>query len=413
MVRKDLIERYNNINKKHEALKKETDATLCRFDKISLEALRVVEECQKMAETYTDLDLDFERKTSLNSQDVKFLFLATALQCIRIYLINKFTKRERAIESDLEKKLKKSFKERYKKVNGLDEIDAMYFASTYRIINNLKVPYDVTRFNIPREKRTGPTMFSGANHRFATLGHDPVLGFFFGTGNILTNTITIVDKPFDFRKINTVFNLATIDSYHISYIGTEPEIDLINNCSTLLVLEKCVERFKSDKDAVTYAIIKQAYHIASDLYTICGIQIPFANLVLDKMDTEKFTKYISTGDLLKAGAGATLSIFINYCISVLHNLLYDESLNISQKVYSAKTKQIVMDSNLLASTSNVIWTAGRMCAGDGTAIKDLDIGGLMVTLYRLFYDTEFIRQVKYEFILSGLTDRVKGISIES
>ena len=72
-----------------------------------------------------------------------------------------------------------------------------------------------------------------------------------------------------------------------------------------------------------------------------------------------------------------------------------------------------MDSNLLASTSNVIWTAGRMCAGDGTAIKDLDIGGLMVTLYRLFYDTEFIRQVKYEFILSGLTDRVKGISIES
>lgn len=67
-----------------------------------------------------------------------------------------------------------------------------------------------------------------------------------------------------------------------------------------------------------------------------------------------------------------------------------------------------MQSNLFASTSNVIWCAGQLSLGNLGAIKDVDFGGLMVTLYRLFTDTEFIRQVKYEFIINGIADSIKG-----
>ena len=44
----------------------------------------------------TDLDEEFSKRTSLGWHDVKFLFAATALQCIRIYVINTLAKVEPA-----------------------------------------------------------------------------------------------------------------------------------------------------------------------------------------------------------------------------------------------------------------------------------------------------------------------------
>ena len=61
------------------------------------------------------------------------------------------------------------------------------FASKHQILNSRGVPYDATRYEA---ENIG--LFKGANHRFATLGHDPVLGLVFGTSNIMTNSITCV-----------------------------------------------------------------------------------------------------------------------------------------------------------------------------------------------------------------------------
>ena len=95
-----------------------------------------------------------------------------------------------------------------------------YYASLEHIITKIGVPYDATAGlteknlsalkakertwdldlseMIPNEKIS---LFKGANHRFATLGHDPILGLIFGTGNIMTNTITCVKKPVFFDEM--------------------------------------------------------------------------------------------------------------------------------------------------------------------------------------------------------------------
>ena len=67
-----------------------------------------------------------------------------------------------------------------------------------------------------------------------------------------------------------------------------------------------------------------------------------------------------------------------------------------------------MYSNAIATGSNVLWVGGNMLAGNETAIKQLDIGGLMVTIKRLTSDTEYIRQVKEEFVLGNFNKMIQG-----
>ena len=412
MCDKTLKEKHEALKNRRIAVKKHSDIIFQDVIKITEESIRAAEACKRAAATYRDLDLEFERITKFNKIDTSFLFFATALQCLRIYWINKLTKVEGAGKGKIEKTLKRTYKEwtNNVKVNENEENDK-YFASKKHIISYMGVPYDVTKYSVEKDIREvmdiiGP--LDGANHRFATLGHDPLLGFIFGTANILTNTITTVDKPVTFNKPKSFLNLASLKTFHVSYQYKHPEIELLDDCSSAVMFSKCYDRYETDREAVTYSIIKQAIHIGTDLYTTCGIQIPFANLVLSKANAEKLTKYISTGDLIKIGTNALLSIFINYLISVLHNLLYDATSNVPLDVYNVKTRRILMQSNLFASTSNVIWCAGQLSLGNLGAIKDVDFGGLMVTLYRLFTDTEFIRQVKYEFIINGIADSIKG-----
>ena len=155
-------------------------------------------------------------------------------------------------------------------------------------------------------------------------------------------------------------------------------------------------------------MIKQIIHIGTDLYTPCGIQIPCANLALSNTQVEKMTSYISTGDLVKVGTSAKLAELINLLISTLHTLMYDPSMSISRNLYNVKTRKIIMYSNAIATGSNVLWVGANMYVGNEVAVKQLDIGGLIVTLKRLTSDTEYIRQIKEEFVLGGFDKMIQG-----
>ena len=71
-----------------------------------------------------------------------------------------------------------------------------------------------------------------------------------------------------------------------------------------------------------------------------------------------------------------------------------------------------MYSNVIATGSNIIWVAGNMAAGNESEIKQLDIGGLIVTIKRLLTDTEYIRQIKEEFVFGGFNKLIQGESLE-
>ena len=56
----------------------------------------------------------------------------------------------------------------------------------------------------------------------------------------------------------------------------------------------------------------------------------------------------------------------------------------------------------------LIWRLARK-----KAIKDFDIGGLIVTINRLLTDTKFIRKVKEEFIFGSFEKLIQGDELSS
>lgn len=392
-----------------------------RLDYLSGEAFGNVEYTMK------EIDRQFSEYTKLDKNDYKFLFLATALQCIRIYLINEITKKEKAgHDNKKEKKLHDLQKKIYKQL-GLEDIggrDKLYFSSLNHIVTTKGVPYDATRFvdekAIARMKKKGidlildpmtaqeivdKKVFKGANHRFSTLGHNPYLGMIFGTANIMTNTITTNNK-------------VLIQTSHVIYTGDfkHPHIGALG--STVKMFESVGRRVKTEegKKALIAAIIKQIIHIGTDLYTPCGIAFPGISLVLSKQNVEKITKYVSFGDAIKLGASGGIAVFINCIISVLHSLLYDERKHNSRELYSVKTRKIIDYANMIAIGSNVIKTAIEGAVGVASkneklvakSLSSLDVAGLLICVKRIAEDGKFQEQVRREFMCSSWKKRLKG-----
>lgn len=169
-------------------------------------------------------------------------------------------------------------------------------------------------------------------------------------------------------------------------------------------------RVVSEPDAAAAALIKQLIHIGTDLYTPCGIQIPFANLILDKAHTEALTKYVSTGDVLKVGVQAGMAALINWLIAALHGcslIFKDDGSDYCTEMYQARTKKIILISETIATSSSIVQaliTENPKC---------LDLGGAAVLVYRLFSDARFIAKLKEEYVQSELNkiydERAKGL----
>lgn len=378
---------------------KALDDTISSLDDIQKETKRLHSIAINTTNIFTDLDEEFSKRTSLGWQDIKFLFAATALQCIRIYVINTLTKVQPAGAGNV----KESFLHKIQGKllgtlnDGVPLTPAPYYAPLMQICTARGVPYDATRF-----KGVNHGFFKEANHRFATFGHDPIVGLIVGTSNILTNTITCRSKG----------PLPLPITCHVEY-----DMDLKNPCigdvcSTIGALKAAAYRIDNDAVSIVTALIKQIIHIGTDLYTPCGIQIPGANLILDNRYTEELTKYVSAGDFIKMGVSYQIFNLINMFISSLH-MLTCRSINHREKqLHHVKTMKILEYSNIIAPGSNVIINAVRAYFGNVKALKDIDFAGLIGTIMMLIRNDEIKRKIKREFIFGEYERMIIGDSYD-
>lgn len=412
------------LQRKRGRLKENAEITLENMEKIADESYRVADVAHHARLILDDIDREFERQTGLDGKDLAFLFLAVGLQLARIVIIQRLTKIEKAGSGNRNEKTLHKFQNQLMKnyYNGVHTDEKLYYASLDHIVCTYGVPYDTTEylskasltkllgkniswnFDLEGLVTDNLSLFQGANHRFSTLGHDPVLGLVFGTGNIMTNTITCVRDA----NVAGAFGIPILTSNHVIYSSNYKNPKISIYASTIRMLEEAIRRTVQEPSAFAAALIKQILHIGTDLYTPYGIQIPASNLVFSKAYVQKFTEYISMGDLIKIGASAKIADFINTLICAMHFLLYHPEEYLSQDLYAVKTKKIIMYSNAIASASNVIGVGIKMALDDKAAIKDLDIGGLIVTIQRLLTDTKYIHAVKEEFIISEFNKLIRG-----
>lgn len=366
-----------------------------KFNRIAEEAERVSELSKHAAIVIKDLDRQFEQATKLNGRDVSFLFFATALQCIRQYVLTPFQERK------LDKESAKKAHEEESAIFGSMFGEAETKGKTKRYYANLE---DIIHQGVPYDTQFGSGEFqlglSGKAHRFRTLGHDPLLGWVFGTSNILTNTLT------DW----------TFQSYHIKpqlMSNGAQKNKIVQHADTILMLEKVAERTKKEPQALAAAVIKQGLHIKSDEYSVAGLPIPILS-ALSPETAQAFAEHgLDFGNAITVGKQAAFSIFINTLIAAIHSMYYDPSSG-SWTLYEVKTRKILSYSNLIASASNIIAVALAEAIAAATenvklgkdAVRYLDIGGIAVTLYRIVKDKEFIKQTKQEFLEREFYDLV-------
>ena len=258
----------------------------------------------------------------------------------------------------------------------------------------MKVPYDATKHC----GSLGRTMH-GKQHRFKALGHDPVLGWVFGVANILTDTITICPE---FKAGEKKHRLPYIETYNVD-MGSD--FWWKERTATWKIFKNSCESIGEDKHRLYAALFAQGLHLASDQYTECGLPIPFLSLIdSDKAyeiykDGYDYLDYLyDTQILRRTMKSASQSIMINMIIGALHKFFYNPNKDQDKELYNVRTTKIILYSNMIATTSDVVQTAIRAYVGDENSLTNFALGGFLVTIYRFITDTKYILKIKEEFI---------------
>lgn len=318
-----------------------------------------------------DIHTEFSKRTGLKKTDMLFLVFATALQCLRQYCLTDF--KERLDDQEAANKIKKD-KEHSNRIHTL------YNPSLEEIITN-PVPFDA---NIGAN---GALAGGGKlGHRATAIGHDPILGLLFGTCNIATSTLTT----------------WSMQSYHIK-TGVLNKDVFDRKADTSKVLNKTFDKLVhgdiSQKSIVGMSLLKEIKHLKSDIYSTNSLPLPFISAISPQLASELATYGLDMANVLTVGKQATLAIAINAIIAMIHKLLFTKDPEPDERLYRARTKKMILYSNVLATSSNILYT----CFSGN--YKKLDIGGALVTLSRIFFDTRFIEKLKYEFLNEELAKK--------
>lgn len=379
----------DELRKKREELDKRRNNTLNNMDKIIEESFRVADVAHNSKEILDNLDREFEKQTGLKGIDVTFLFFATALQVIKWAVLpelgNKIDKDNRISDKEGDQKVKAAKKNYSDKHSDWDVNKSEKNYKSWKEIVFSSVPYDTTK----GAPALGINM-EGRYHRYKTLGHDPILGWVFGTMNIISDTITLNN----FRTFN-------IENMHFK-----------DETTAISAFSRSFESIREDKYRLPAAIFRQGLHYQSDKYTKSGLPLPilgvFSEELAGSLYRSQYDSLCLSKDLKKIGESAKYSILINMIISLVHGLFYDETKYSNRDLYEVKTRKILSYSNAIASGSNVIYVAINAYLGNEGAIKKLDIGGIIVTIHRLLSDSEFIRKVKEEFVFGSFNKMIQG-----
>lgn len=357
------------------------------------------EEYQKLDD---EINKEFSKKTSIvNKVDLSFLAIATALTVGKALLFPLVSekvgygekidkgKRKRHNDKSIEKEQRETL-EKYRDKQLEKHEPGDWINMIFR-----KPPYDITAGsketdigNVAKnaiKKAEEPLGLCGTDHRLKTLGHDPVLGWVFGTANIMDECIT-----------NTAFQTNRI-SRNPTYITTE-------RVPMPLMFKECYDLIKEEPLYLPAAVVAQGAHLKSDEFTKCGLPVPvietFSPEFAGKLYKNQYDALCLSRDLKVIGTSAAISMLIDMIITLSHALFYSPEKDGPRELYEVRTRKILLIANAIGTSSNIVYTV----AAENP--KALDIGGLIVTVMHLFLDAKFMLSVKKEFVENKIYEKI-------
>ncbi len=384
--------------------------------------------CQNSEFILTQLDEEFLKRAKLTRKDLPFLFFAIALQTLRWILLpsfnldfQKISKYDRLKANEIKKTgpyqgqrsgrsledlkineikrknlLKYQDEERkyHQKIRG----DSQYEYLSWLEILFHAVPYDAMEGSekilirsknilnkVTFESPLGKQLY-GKNHHVATLGHDPVLGWFFGTLNIMSGMITFCDL-----QTYPVISDVQLDKWnqHIEYLHPSSISQMINYC---------IGSFMEDPKRLPASVARQAIHMKSDALTKDGLPIPLltpdkAQKLIDKGWNSNEAKRLiehSMKNITAIGSQFIIAEVINTIIRSVYLMINHTDDEV--QFFSAKVEKILKISSLIAEASNVAVVVATQ------NLSLMDIGGYIGLVHQIFLDNKTRYEIEDEFI---------------
>lgn len=239
---------------------------------VNLEDIMSENEIDAAFQELDEINDKFSKKTSIiNKTDLSFLAVATALKVTKSLIFpyvaqnfhygEGFDPAERLAHND------KSIESAHKKANDNFRDKKLQKHDTGHWINLLyqTPPYDITTGSSALGINMG-----GRYHRMYTLGHDPILGWIFGTMNILTDVIT----------------LNTFSSYRVI---REPKMRITGEIVPIgSMIYESYKWVEDDYLNLPAAIFAQAQHLKSDEFTKIGLPVPLLSSINENFSSNLY-----------------------------------------------------------------------------------------------------------------------------
>ena len=336
---------------------------------------------------------DFDLATKLSDTDIAFILIGLTFREIasglfKAFKINRIDDQESA----------KLFHSK-EKSNRTEK----YYASIDEIISN-PVPYDAicsTDVDIKKEVK-----LSGFGHRFNTLGHDPVLGFIFGTANIMTNTITVSNGMSSF--------VPSIATYHV---GTFEKDKLYDRADTIEMFYRIYERIKNDPKegyaAFGAALTKELIHLLSDVKTAKSLPLPFSGVISPRI-SRRVQYYLGVDSLVVSSNFAEffVSQLIDKGIMIARDFWWRniENGDADEKSVEARWKLIEVYINEGAIVGETAYMVVELLRGDvKKAFQGCSFGGLWYSLQKIISNQQMIASLRGEYVINQSEKYIKNL----
>ncbi len=337
---------------------------------------------------------EFDKQSSiLNNKDLAFLTVACLLHGCAKYQIRRMRMMK---DSDLAQS-NPLHNEEHSGRSG-----KQYYCTRDEIISN-PVPFDVILKNHDKTwyKENGEEIpgFSGANHRFTALGHDPILGLIVGTANIMTGTVTRYDLQS--WHVNTILHERAKRNGKVSIEALDT---ICQPASTPIIFSSVYERIhKEGKEGwltLGTALAKEIVHLMTDLPSTMSLPIPIISSISPKL-AHKLSLYgFNTGTYLEGNVAMKI---INFTVAFLHRLCMEEGVD--EKIYSARTAKIVAYADMIATGGDLALTLYQSYLGQLSAMRKFDLGGYIVTLEKMVLSTRLINKMESDYMINELDNR--------
>jgi len=404
----DLMKTQHEINSHQLEIAKTYNHDFSGLQQLLSNRQDIADEAYKLSDTASHMDeiieknsASFSELTGLTKNDLILLITATALQVIRQYV---FTGNANWNHDSRPNDQDAAGSHKYDR----DQRGRQYYHTTLAEIATNPVPFD-TQNNSGSFKVTGlfgavtnVNLGGGKGHRSNTLGHDPLLGWVFGTANIATRTVT----------------LSSFDSFHVQYGtfngGTRMNDYFSNHADTIKVLNYgLLNNFKQLKNGILVAsLLKEGQHLKSDVFSKESLGLPLISSIPDigPKVVQEFNEYgLDTCNVLHVGYQVSFSLLINYIIAVIHRLMYDPEKDGTKDLYKVRTRKIISYSNVIASSSNILFVGLSSALSGGNTLKQLDIGGLIVTIGSVLRNGKVQEDIYQEFMKNKLYETISNI----